>query len=432
MKSAMKKLLSLVLVAMLLVSAVPFQAAADEGSEAKAKVTVYVTIDGEKVDTTKYLEVGEADEITLTDELAMSMIRDKDGREFVSWTNSEGTVVTGNALPKSWIDAQGEGYFLTVNLKTTPAPAPTYKLTLNANGGTFADGSTKEYSYESGEKVALSGLTIPTRAGYYFAGWFAEAAGGREVTEVDMTAETTLYAHWHDYDKVTVTAVYYKDGIRMASSKLTDWEIPSGSNAFNYVYNNKNVIRDLIPAGYTWGKTSSDEDDYFYTYNNDEKLTSQDQLTNGTTGICVRLYSTDKVNAKVQLYVHTKVGSTATIYDMRDYGYGYVIGDEVYREQVAAVVNKNYKGTNMTIEGLYSDAAWSELCNGKTPTAQKSLSADSANFKVHVIVKNGTTEKADPSNPKTGDMIFVPAIFMLVSGTAIAAVCVYNKKRSAK
>ena len=43
--------------------------------------------------------------------------------------------------------------------------------------------------------------------------------------------------------------------------------------------------------------------------------------------------------------------------------------------------------------------------------------------------KSTTNEKADKTNPKTGDMIFIPVIFMVVSGAAIAGVYFYNKKR---
>ena len=54
---------------------------------------------------------------------------------------------------------------------------------------------------------------------------------------------------------------------------------------------------------------------------------------------------------------------------------------------------------------------------------------------INVMITNAnakSSEKADTTNPKTGDMIMVPVIFMLVSGAAIAGVYFYNKKRSAR
>ena len=62
MKNTMKKLLSLVLVAMLLVCAVPFQAAAAEDAE---NLTVKTYVDGKYV-TDKYVSVKPGESLTLT------------------------------------------------------------------------------------------------------------------------------------------------------------------------------------------------------------------------------------------------------------------------------------------------------------------------------------------------------------------------------
>ena len=54
---------------------------------------------------------------------------------------------------------------------------------------------------------------------------------------------------------------------------------------------------------------------------------------------------------------------------------------------------------------------------------------------INVMITNANaknTDKADTTNPKTGDMIMIPVIFMLVSGAAIAGVYFYNKKRSVR
>ena len=63
MKNTMKKLLSLVLVAMLLVCAVPFQAAATEASVEKLNVKVYV--DG-VYNTDKQIDVKPGESLTLS------------------------------------------------------------------------------------------------------------------------------------------------------------------------------------------------------------------------------------------------------------------------------------------------------------------------------------------------------------------------------
>ena len=85
MKNTMKKLLSLVLVAMLLVCAVPFQAAAAEADAKTVKVNVYVD-DVLTADKTITVKPGES--ITLNEELAKSLV--KSDKAFVKWTGASG------------------------------------------------------------------------------------------------------------------------------------------------------------------------------------------------------------------------------------------------------------------------------------------------------------------------------------------------------
>ena len=76
MKNTMKKLLSLVLVAMLLVCAVPFQAAA-AGTET-VKVPVKVYIDGTLSTATKEISLNPGDTVTLNEKVALSLLTKND------------------------------------------------------------------------------------------------------------------------------------------------------------------------------------------------------------------------------------------------------------------------------------------------------------------------------------------------------------------
>ena len=54
---------------------------------------------------------------------------------------------------------------------------------------------------------------------------------------------------------------------------------------------------------------------------------------------------------------------------------------------------------------------------------------------INIMLNNAvakTTAKADSSNPKTGDTIFVPVMVMGVTATALAAAYVFGKKRIAR
>ena len=80
--------------------------------------------------------------------------------------------------------------------------AKTFKITLNANGGSCSASSiTVTYG------GTYSGLPTPTRSGYKFAGWFTAASGGSEVKasqSVPASPALTLYAHWTG-NRYTVT-----------------------------------------------------------------------------------------------------------------------------------------------------------------------------------------------------------------------------------
>ena len=105
MKNTMKKLLSLVLVAMLLVCAVPFQAAATEADET---LTVKTYVDGKYV-TDKYVTVKPGQKLELTKELAETLIygdKDTDHSEAVSYELSKLEKLDAQC----WIVAAAEKY----------------------------------------------------------------------------------------------------------------------------------------------------------------------------------------------------------------------------------------------------------------------------------------------------------------------------------
>lgn len=106
----MKKLLSLVLVAMLLVCAVPFQAAATEADET---LTVKTYVDGKYV-TDKYVTVKPGQKLELTKELAETLIYGD--KEFVKWTNMKDEETTGPISYDNLKKANANGYYVNLYL----------------------------------------------------------------------------------------------------------------------------------------------------------------------------------------------------------------------------------------------------------------------------------------------------------------------------
>ena len=72
-----------------------------------------------------------------------------------------------------------------------------YTITLDANGGSFAAGAPTSATTNNENQLDLDALSVPTREGYTFAGWFTEASGGTQITaETTFSGNDTLYAHW--------------------------------------------------------------------------------------------------------------------------------------------------------------------------------------------------------------------------------------------
>lgn len=69
-----------------------------------------------------------------------------------------------------------------------------YIVTFNSNGG-----SITVYNLTVRADASYGELPVPTKAGYYFNGWFTQAEGGTQITATDtvsVSASYTVYAHW--------------------------------------------------------------------------------------------------------------------------------------------------------------------------------------------------------------------------------------------
>ena len=97
-----------------------------------------------------------------------------------------------------WLDSNGNSYApgasvpADVTELTVQWTAPTYTVTLHANGG-----SVSPASVTTGADGKLASLPTPTRSSYSFNGWYTEKSGGTKVTtDTVFSANTTVCAHW--------------------------------------------------------------------------------------------------------------------------------------------------------------------------------------------------------------------------------------------
>ena len=124
------------------------------------------------------------------------------GRYFM-WLGSDGKLY-----------APGDNVPADVTALTVQWTAPTYTVTLHANGG-----SVSPTSVTTGADGKLASLPTPTRSSYSFNGWYTEKNGGTKVTtDTVFSANTTVYAHWtytgggYYYPPVTYYTLRFETG----------------------------------------------------------------------------------------------------------------------------------------------------------------------------------------------------------------------------
>ena len=110
--------------------------------------------------------------------------------------------------------APGDNVPADVTALTVQWTAPTYTVTLHANGG-----SVSPASVTTGADGKLASLPTPTRSSYSFDGWYTEKIGGTKITtDTVFSANTTVYAHWtytgggYYYPPVTYYTLRFETG----------------------------------------------------------------------------------------------------------------------------------------------------------------------------------------------------------------------------
>ena len=145
----------------------------------------------------------------------------KNGSEFTAPASDGLTRPDGNTgRYLMWLGSDGKLYApgdnvpADVTALTVQWTAPTYTVTLHANGG-----SVSPASVTTGADGKLASLPTPTRSSYSFDGWYTEKIGGTKITtDTVFSANTTVYAHWtytgggYYYPPVTYYTLRFETG----------------------------------------------------------------------------------------------------------------------------------------------------------------------------------------------------------------------------
>ena len=446
MKNTMKKLLSLVLVAMLLVCAVPFQAAATEADAKTVKVNVYVD---DVLTTDKTITVKSGESITLNEELAKSLV--KSDKTFVKWTGASGNEANGQVIPYEKIPAN-----YSVNLYVKKVVEDT-RVDAKVPVKIYVDGS---YVRDSEITVPVDGaVTLTKELGLKLVKEDKEFVKWTGASDNEATDVTVKYAGIDDgyFLKLFVNTKKAEEPVKPITVKIVDAKGNAIAKEFQVtpVNGKYSVIGDILTQRWKGDWKDSYE---FVTAKSDEKGGTLSLSTNINAGdtltvtLTAKITSTDNTNNgttnkfpyKVYLHIFkdNKVDDPAKTINITE---GIALDGKVTLDEVKTVVKNYYTAKTsdgIKYDGMYlAEGNW--VGNFVNDTKKYDTISDTNEMRktreVHINVmitnanaKSTTTEKADKTNPKTGDMIFIPVIFMVASSAAIAGVYFYNKKRSAR
>lgn len=321
MKTVSKKLLSLLLVAILLVSALPFQAFAAEPVAESAKEA------HDENNATHVSSVWESDATghwhlcpnanceeygkqlnfnthtfnangvctvctyacahsnTTTDSsTAQAATCVKAGKEADTVCADCGKVLsTGATIPAT-------GIHNYVNYVCTECGATqqgaSFKLTLDANGGTINGAASAVVDVKKGS--AISVLPTPTKQGATFAGWFITDDSQNEIQislgqTYNFDSDKTAVAKWTEVTyQLTVRRVLNANNA--TAKTLLTVNVPAGTPLLNYL--NANVTSTInaelaVTPGYTW------QYNYWYDYSGTQPLTDQTACMNQAQTVVV-------------------------------------------------------------------------------------------------------------------------------------------------
>ena len=449
MKNTMKKLLSLVLVAMLLVCAVPFQAAAAEETT-PLTIKVY-DADGNSI-TTKTYDVKADETVTLTEDFAKSLLT-KDSWEFVKWTNKDGkdslnAQISYNNLKK----VEGDYY---VNLYLKKKVAEDTRVDAKVPVKIYVDGS---YARDGEITVPVDGaVTLTKELGLSLVNADKEFVKWTGASDNEATDVAVKYGNITDgyFLKLFVNTKKAEEPVKPITVKIVDDKGNAIAKQFEVTPANgkSSVVGDILTQRWMGNWKDSYE---FVTAKSDEKggtLTLSTTINAGDTlTVTLKTKSStgnntttnNKFPYKVYLHIFkdNKVDDPAKTINITE---GIALDGKVTLDEVKTVVKNYYTAKTsdgIKYDGMYlAEGNW--VGNFVNDTKKYDTISDTNDMRktreVHINVmitnanaKSSTNEKADKTNPKTGDMIFIPVIFMVVSGAAIAGVYFYNKKRNAR
>ena len=188
----------------------------------------------------------------------------------------KGTVIPATGVHK-W-DANG-----VCEVCHTKQQGAACKLTLNADGGTVGGGSSLIVDVQQGYPIQT--LPDPVRPGYKFMGWYINGTRINVGTVYDFGEAATAVAKWVERTQhLTVRRVL--NGNFSTAYTIFEEEVPENTPLLTYLNANVSAkVQAALPAGYRW------ESNFWKDYSGTQPLTTQDTVMNQAQTVYVNFVS---------------------------------------------------------------------------------------------------------------------------------------------
>ena len=228
-------------------------------------------------------------------------------------------------------------------------------ITLNKNGGSGGNSSVTAYE---GEKP--SSVSIPTKSGYTFTGYYKSTSGGTQYIDgngdwngyMSTSTPSTIYANWTAQE---VTIEFYVDGSNIQTT-YSKYQSTYGAGGWP----SSSTVNRYVPSGYKW-------DGYFY---DDYDTSGGVDMGSGTR--CESNNTISKTSTTIYLYAGLDA-NTITIY--ADANGGSLSGWETKEINVGDSIDSlpSATRTGYTFAGWYTSSSggsrvytWTTFSSSKT------------------------------------------------------------------
>ena len=457
MKTVMKKMFSLLLVAVLMVGVMPFQASA-----AELPVTAHLNI-GDSVETVSADREEGTWSATVNDIIVQWF--HEDPSRFSNATLEQNGSMNYDATLDTVIVA---GDIIHIRLYETAAPHE-HAYTETSNTATCTEAGVKTFTCSCGDSYTENAAALNhhvenykcTRAGCNYVEVCStcgdpmsadhkcppctEVSGcvrpknhsGDHQCECGKYPQTgSVHATYCDFyeanNKTYSLKVWAKLWVGNSLNKtilLDEFTDLDGTEVVPYIIgNNVSRLESKFPSGYNnieWTKAV-----YYYIDSNTTGTVDTNMNVNEEDNVYINLYSQEKLFVvNVHLGKYYGIDSTVKVG-------GFRVGETVSYDDVLKAVKKQY---NVSSLKMYTYDNWCKVVEGKTSSTSPYFQVHDGDnvYEVYVSGSRKTTSAsssssatADSSNPKTGDMIFAPVAVMGLSVSALAVLFFLNKKRA--